>query len=152
MLNMLSVTKEVTFDCAHMLSGHAALCKNLHGHTYKVQITVYGTQIQEGSSAGMVIDFKHLKQAIQEVIMDKFDHAVIFSDLQYRNLAEQDLYEWATAFGMRHFVMPTRTTAENMAIFFKKAIHDYLVEVIRLDNIDFVVAKVYETPTSYAEV
>lgn len=152
MSNTLCVTKEVTFDCAHMLSGHEALCKNLHGHTYKVHITVYGQQITEGSSAGMVIDFKHLKQAIKEVITDHFDHAVIFSAEKYRNKAEQELYEWARKHEMRYFVMPTRTTAENMALFFKQTIGEYLIQTLQLDNVDYVVAKVYETPTSYAEV
>lgn len=152
MSNLVSVTKEVTFDCAHMLSGHEALCKNLHGHTYKVQVTVSGDTIAGGSSGEMIIDFKHLKQAITEVITNKFDHAVIFSAESYRNTAEQELYAWACNYDLRHFVMPTRTTAENMALYFRNTIYDYLVKSLELDNIKGVSVKVYETPTSYAEV
>lgn len=148
----VAVTKEVTFDCAHMLSGHEALCKNLHGHTYKVLVSVCGTQINGGSSDGMVIDFKHLKSAITEVIMDTFDHAVIFSSPAYRGEAEQELYSWAMKHKMRMFVMPSRTTAENMSKYFREAIHAFLVDKLGLTNIEWVSVKVYETPTSYAEV
>lgn len=151
MSNVTSVTKEVTFDCAHMLSGHQALCKNLHGHTYKVQVTVTGTQISAGSSAKMVIDFKHLKRAITEVITNKFDHAVIFSSKEFRNEAEEELFAWAVKHDLRMFEMPTRTTAESMANYFQSEIFS-LFESIELDNVHEVHVKVYETPTSYAEV
>ena len=149
---MIRATKEVTFDCAHMLSGHGALCKNLHGHTYKVQVTVEGDQIESGSSASMVIDFKDLKKAISEVIMCHFDHAVIFSSEKYRDDAENILYEWAMKYGKRYFVMPDRTTAENMAKFFSESLHEYLVDILELKNIHRVSVRVYETPTSFAEV
>ena len=102
-MERITVCKEVTFDCAHMLSGHEALCKNLHGHTYKVQISVTNEQIAEGSSIDMVIDFKHLKEVISKSIMDKFDHAIIFSSPAFRNEAEEDLFEWACKHHMRLF-------------------------------------------------
>lgn len=147
----VKVTKEVTFDCAHMLSGHEALCKNLHGHTYKVQISVIGSRLKEGSSAGMVIDFKHLKQAIKDVIMDKFDHAVIFSSEEFRGEAEEELYAWAKKHELRHHVMPARTTAENMAIYFYKQFREYF-ETHEIPNVVGIDVKVFETPTSCAEV
>lgn len=149
---VISVTKEVTFDCAHMLSGHEALCKNLHGHTYKVQVTVAGYPIIEGSSASMILDFKHLKNAINNIIVDKFDHAVIFSADGFRNSAEEELYAWAKKHNMRHFVMLGRTTAEQMAYYFGMKIEDYLKHELGLENIINCSCKVYETPTSYAEV
>lgn len=152
MSKFTKVTKEVTFDCAHMLSGHEALCKNLHGHTYKVQVTVIGECIEEGSSKSMVIDFKHLKNAINTVIVDKFDHAVIFSAEELRNTAEQDLYEWAKKYNMRHFVMPGRTTAEQMAYYFSDAIQQYLIQEVNIENLYSCICRVYETPTSFAEV
>ena len=148
----ITVSKEVTIDCAHMLSGHQALCKNLHGHTYKIVITVHGEPIPEGPSSGMIIDFKYLKQAIKDVIVKTFDHAVIFSAKEYRGEAEEALYNWAYKYELRHFVMPARTTAENMAKYFSEAIYEYLVNVNDLSNIKKVTARVYETPTSYAEV
>ena len=151
-MERVRVSKEVTIDCAHMLSGHQALCKNLHGHTYKIVITVYGEPISEGPSKDMIIDFKQLKQAITEVITNDFDHAVIFSAKEHRGPAEEALYNWAYEYGLRHFVMPARTTAENMSKYFSSAIYDYLVKSLCLENITKVSARVYETPTSYAEV
>jgi len=67
MSNQVTVCKEMTFDCAHMLSGHNALCKNLHGHTYKVQVSVTGYKLDKGSSQDMIIDFKDLKLAMQNI-------------------------------------------------------------------------------------
>ena len=151
MAKEVKVTKEVTFDCAHMLSGHEALCKNLHGHTYKVQISVIGPTLEEGSSAGMVMDFKHLKQAIKEVIMDNFDHAVIFSSEEFRGEAEEELYAWAKKHGLRHYVMSTRTTAENMAIYFYSQFKEYF-KIQGISNARSIDVKVFETPTSCAEV
>ena len=149
-MERVTVCKEVTFDCAHMLSGHEALCKNLHGHTYKVQVSVTNEQIIEGPSVDMVIDFKHLKDAITKSIMDKFDHAIIFSSHKFRNEAEEDLFEWACKHNMRLFEMPRRTTAEDMALFFRELIMQDLTD-IGYTPINISV-RVYETPTSFAEV
>lgn len=149
-MSEVNVTKEITFDCAHMLSGHDALCKNLHGHTYKVLVTVTGTLIEEGPSMGMVVDFKFLKKVMQEVIMHDFDHAVIFSSAEYRNTAEEELYAWAVNYGMRHTVMNTRTTAENMSLYFSQRIKECLIDNLNFNNIKGVAVQVYETPTSYA--
>ena len=149
-MERVTVCKEVTFDCAHMLSGHEALCKNLHGHTYKVQVSVTNEQIVEGPSVDMVIDFKHLKEAIAKSIMDKFDHAVIFSSSEFRNEAEEDLFEWACKHNMRLFEMPRRTTAEDMSLFFRELIMQELTSIGYTPmNISI---RVYETPTSFAEV
>ena len=149
-MERVTVCKEVTFDCAHMLSGHEALCKNLHGHTYKVQVSVTNEQIAAGPSVDMVIDFKHLKEAITKSIMDKFDHAIIFSSHKFRNEAEEDLFEWAYKHHMRFFEMPRRTTAEDMALFFRELIRQELTSIGYTPvNISI---RVYETPTSFAEV
>ena len=72
---MLTVTKSVKFDAAHVLTNHQGLCKNLHGHTYRVEVSV--TQPPE-STADMVIDFKDLKRYCEEEILARFDHAFIF--------------------------------------------------------------------------
>lgn len=148
----VKVTKEVTFDCAHILSGHEALCKNLHGHTYKLQVTVEGRLIHGGSSGMMVMDFKHLKEAIQQVVMMRFDHALIVSDFDHRGPAEEALLQWAEQFKMRHLIITGRTTAENMARYFKKAIYSYLVDELGLNTVTEVSIRLYETPTSFAEV
>lgn len=149
-MGRVNVVKEITFDCAHMLTGHSSLCRNLHGHTYKVQIGIFGEQIVGGSSADMVIDFKILKSIINDCIKDKFDHALILSAEEFRGEAENELYAWAIKHGMRYYVMPRRTTAEDMAILFQQIISDEL-KARDLKSYE-VSVRVYETPTSYAEV
>lgn len=151
-MNTLTVTKEMTFDCAHMLSHYQGKCANLHGHTYKVSVTVGGAQLEVGSSKGMIIDFNHLKEAMNVCIKEPFDHAIIFSNREYRCDAEQELCEWAEKNQMHYYVMPHKTTAEYMAIHFQSIIADYLANHLGLTNITSVHVKVYETPTSYAEV
>lgn len=148
----MRVTKEITFDCAHMLSGHDALCKNLHGHTYKLQVGIEGTQITEGSSADMIIDFKDLKEAINNEVMVRFDHATIISGEGYRGAAEQKLLYLVKTFDLRHVILPRRTTAEDMALYIRQVITDYLSSHLEKYNISNVSIRLYETPTSYVEV
>ena len=73
---MITVTKTVRFDAAHVLTNHQGLCKNLHGHTYRVDISV--TQAA-GDVRDMVIDFKDLKKIATEIICDRFDHAFVYN-------------------------------------------------------------------------
>lgn len=148
----MKVTKEMTFDCAHMLSGHKSLCKNLHGHTYKVQVGIEGETITGGSSLDMVIDFKDLKEAMTVVIMDKFDHATIISGPDYRNATEEDLLNFVIRNELRYVILPKRTTAEDMAVFIRDELTKYLVNVLNKQNITNVTVRLFETPTSFAEV
>lgn len=83
--------------------------------------------------------------------MDKFDHAVIFSADENRNEAENALLEWAKKYELRHYIMPSRTTAENMAIYFYRQFRDYF-EQNEISNVHGIDVQVFETPTSCAEV
>ena len=73
---MITVTKTIRFDAAHILTNHQWLCKNLHGHTYRVDVSV--TQ-GDGDTSDMVIDFKDLKRIASEVVCERFDHAFIYN-------------------------------------------------------------------------
>lgn len=64
------ITKEFTFDSAHQLKWHKGKCKNLHGHTYKLQITIQGDLNKEG----VVMDFGDFKETVKEKIIEKLDH------------------------------------------------------------------------------
>ena len=72
----MKVSKTLSFDAAHQLVGHFGKCANLHGHTYKVEISLAGENIQDGSSQGMVVDFYHVKQVAGKFI-DRLDHATL---------------------------------------------------------------------------
>lgn len=67
----MQVTKEFTFDAAHYLTKYHGKCENLHGHTYRLHVTVDG----EVGEEGMVIDFKDLKDLVKEKILNRLDHS-----------------------------------------------------------------------------
>jgi 6-pyruvoyltetrahydropterin/6-carboxytetrahydropterin synthase len=66
----MKVTKEFTFDSAHKLINYKGKCENLHGHTYKLHVTVDG-DIKDN---GLVIDFVILKEIVNDKIIEKLDH------------------------------------------------------------------------------
>ena len=109
---MVTVTKTVRFDAAHVLTNHRGLCKNLHGHTYRVDVAV--TQ-PEGDESDMVIDFKELKGIATEVICDRFDHAFVYSTA---SAGECEIAAVVERHGMRTVALPFRSTAENLARLF----------------------------------
>lgn len=142
----ITVTKEFTFDCAHMLSNHDGLCSNLHGHTYRFEVTASSELIKEGSSQGMVVDFGDLKSIVKELIVDKFDHSFIF--WEGGSSAEKAIAKVVKDYGMRIVMFKERPTAENMALFIIKTLNEYLKD----SPIRIVKVRLYETPTSFAEV
>ena len=109
---MLTVTKTVRFDAAHILTNHRGLCKNLHGHTYRVDVSV---SRPHDDDADMVIDFKDLKRMLEEAILARFDHAFIYDS---SSPAESEIAAVVAKHGLRSAALPFRSTAENLARFF----------------------------------
>lgn len=132
---MTTVTKEVTFDAAHLLTGYEGLCRNLHGHTYRLQASVSA----EPDEHGMVVDFKLLKNLMKSEIADRFDHSFIYDP---SSETERELAEFLQARGLRTVEVPFSTTAENMARYF----FERLSEHVPVSSV-----RVFETPTSCAE-
>lgn len=144
----MKVTKEVTFDSAHMLSNYKGKCENLHGHTYKLQVTVEAPLQREGNEECMVLDFNTLKKAI-DVVIEAFDHAIIFSEARYRSDAENALMLWAVAHRMNYVVISEgKSTSECIAREIKIRLSQRLAEV----STPSISVRVWETPTSFAEV
>lgn len=134
---MITVTKTVKFDAAHVLTNHQGLCKNLHGHTYRVDISV---SQREGEDSDMVIDFKDLKSIAEAVICDRFDHAFIYNTT---SPGECEIATVVEKNSMRTAAIPFRSTAENLAKYFFELL------IARIPNIASV--KVWETAMSSAE-
>ena len=109
---MTTVTKRVKFDAAHILTNHEGLCKNLHGHTYMVDIAV---RTSLSNPDDMVIDFKDLKRIATEKIVDRFDHAFIYNT---GSEGEREIAAVVEKHGMRTVALPFRSTAENLAQYF----------------------------------
>ena len=107
---MTTVTKTVKFDAAHVLTDHQGLCKNLHGHTYRVDVSV-----AQEADGDMVVDFKELKKVANEVICDRFDHAFIYNT---ESAGESEIATVVEKHGMRTAAIPFRSTCENLAKMF----------------------------------
>ena len=134
---MLTVTKSVKFDAAHVLTNHQGLCKNLHGHTYRVEVSV--AQLPEDQS-DMVIDFKDLKKTCEEVVLARFDHAFMYDST---SAAESEIAAVVAKHGMRAVALPYRSTAENLSRHF---FHELRAHIPGLKSV-----RVWETPDSFAE-
>lgn len=134
---MTTVTKSVKFDAAHILTNHQGLCKNLHGHTYRVDVSV--TQ-PDDDPRDMVIDFKDLKSVATSVICDRFDHAFIYSTASE---GESEIASVVEKHGMRTVALGFRSTAENLARYFFGELKPRIPGLVSV--------KVWETADSCAE-
>jgi len=134
---MLTVTKSVKFDAAHVLTNHRGLCKNLHGHTYRVEASV---RQMPGETSDMVIDFKELKHVCEEVILSRFDHAFIYDST---SAGESEIAAVVAKNGMRAVAIPFRSTAENLSRYFFGELRAHVPGLCAV--------KVWETPDSCAE-
>ena len=139
---MLTVTKTVRFDAAHILTNHQGMCRNLHGHTYRVDVSVRRSAAASGSGvpSDMVIDFKDLKKVIEDTVVSRYDHAFIYNET---SPAESEIAAVVSKHGMRVVALPWRSTAENLAR------HFFAELSARLEGVSSV--KVWETPDSCAE-
>lgn len=135
---MTTVTKTVRFDAAHILTDYDGRCRNLHGHTYRVDVTVGATS--EAADADMVIDLKELKGIINEVVLERFDHAFIYDT---RAPGECDIAAAVERQGMRVAALPFRSTVENLARHFCACLKPRVPGVVAV--------KVWETADNCAE-
>jgi len=89
---MISICKAFEFEAAHYLSNHEGKCKNLHGHSYKLEVEISGNIVNDGSSQqGMVVDFGNLKNAVDYYVIKKLDHKVLNDILGFYPTAENML-------------------------------------------------------------
>jgi len=74
---MITITKEFHFEAAHFLPLHPGLCKHLHGHSYRLKITVSHENKRFDPRTKMVMDFGTLKAIVNEKIISKMDHSYL---------------------------------------------------------------------------
>jgi 6-pyruvoyltetrahydropterin/6-carboxytetrahydropterin synthase len=127
---------------AHALKGYDGLCRNIHGHSYELLVTVTGIPVSDTTSAklGMVMDFGDLKKIVRKTIVDEFDHALVLN----RESAD-DFNVDAEMFG-RTILVDYQPTSENMLIDFASRIKNLMPANVKLHHL-----LLRETVTSYAE-
>ena len=150
----LSITKIFTFEAAHALNGYDGLCANIHGHSYRLEVSVCGPDsLSFGSDGyirseagnpkdGMLFDFSELKACVNRSIIDLFDHALV--------LNREGNEEVAALLGTRYekvLLLPFQPTSENLLLDFARRLKGALPPHIALKRM-----RLYETATSFTDL
>lgn len=139
----IRITKMFDFEMAHVLKDYDGPCRNIHGHSYKLYVTVSGTPETNKNSPknGMVMDYKDLKAIVKKHIVERFDHALVINS---------DTDSKLTASMRKHMekliLVDYQPTNENLVADFADIIRPLLPANITLHNI-----RLWETGTSYSE-
>jgi len=138
---MIRITKAFKFEMAHALHGYDGLCKNIHGHSYRLWVTISGEIKNEKGHKknGMVLDFDFIKKIIKQAIIEKYDHSLVLNANSPH--AEIDLSAFEKV-----FYLPFQPTSENLVNDFAKLIKSNLPE-----NVELFKVVLSETATSFAE-
>ena len=138
---MIRITKEFKFEMAHALHGYDGLCKNIHGHSYKLWVTIRGKVLKEKSHKkdGMVMDFDILKNIVTPEIINKYDHSLVLNANSPHSEIDLSAFE-------KVFFLPYQPTSENLVADFANSILSNLPDGVNLYKIIL-----SETATSFAE-
>jgi len=140
----IRITKHFDFEAAHALPGYDGKCKNIHGHSYQLFVTIIGTPINDKTNPknGMVLDFGDLKKIVKEEIVDIYDHSIVLNkDSEHIELAKK-----IADYSHRMVLVNYQPTSELMLIDFADKIQKRLPTDVKLHSL-----KLYETNNSYAE-
>lgn len=138
----IKVTKKFSFDMAHALDGYDGPCKNIHGHTYTLSVTLKGQVINENGNPknGMVLDFSVLKKIVTETILAHYDHALVLNENASYSRSEVISNEFEKV-----ILSPYQPTCENLLLHYVEILQAYFKDAIQLSEV-----KLEETPGSYA--
>ncbi len=139
----IRVTKRFHFEMAHTLYEYDGLCRNIHGHSYNLEVTLIGEPRNEPNHPkdGMVLDFSELKQLVKSKIVDRFDHA-----LMVNSLVSDTQIELLGKTTDRVIVVDFQPTSENIVAYIAEILQQHLPAGVTLFSI-----RLYETVTSFAE-
>lgn len=138
---MFTCTRIFEFDAAHRIIGHPGLCKMLHGHRYKAEITFGAEKLDK---LGMVIDFQTVKNKVNDWLFKNWDHNTILSK------SDKKLGDFIEEYtGQKVFYLDDNPTAENMAnhLLFKVCTKIFNSERVFCKKI-----RLYETPNCFTVV
>ena len=140
----IRLTKEFSFESAHALEGYAGACREIHGHSYRMFVTVTGEPSSDAGSSdyGMVMDFGELKRIVTEQVVSRMDHTFVLR----RSAANERLAAELCGRFERIEMVDYQPTCENMLSDFAGRISRELPSGVRLHSL-----RLHETATSYAE-
>ena len=141
---MIRLTKEFSFESAHALWGYDGKCREVHGHSYRLFVTVKGEPISDPQSPklGMVMDFGELKAIVAREITDRLDHSFVMR----RTAEAESLAETMKSQFTNVILVDYQPTCENMLQDFADRLKAALPEGVELHSL-----RLHETATSYAE-
>lgn len=141
---MIRITKIFNFETAHVLYNYDGKCKNMHGHSYKLFVTVKGNPIKDldHHKNGMVVDFGDIKKIVKEEIVDIWDHAVLVNGDSPHKLLGESLENQ----GHKVIFCKYQPTCENMLYDIAAKIQSKLPSHVQLAYL-----KLHETENSYGE-
>lgn len=136
---LMRLSKEFEFQMAHALLGYDGKCRNIHGHNYKLRVTVEGPPVNDPSCAkdGMVMDFTDIKRIIGERIIEPFDHAFVVPEGS----------PFAGTTDTKIIVTPFQPTCENLLLHFASLLDGCLPPNVRIHSL-----RLHETDSSFAEL
>ena len=143
-MSIIRITREFSFEMAHALEGYDGACSQIHGHSYRLFVTVQGQPNTDPDNPkfGMVMDFGVLKELVGRTIISKYDHALIV-----RGTAEHIAQTDALARQFRGVqVVDFQPTCENLVARFAATIRAELPPSVTLWSV-----RLHETATSFAE-
>ena len=143
-MSKIRITKQFSFETGHALYGHDGKCKNIHGHSYRLYVTVFGSPIADDSSpkCGMIMDFSDLKKIVKEEIVNQFDHATVFNKKTPHVELARDLKKR----GHKIVLVDFQPTTEMLVTNFAEKIKTLLPDNIKLHSL-----RLQETATCFAE-
>ena len=132
-MNKIRITKQFDFETGHALYGYDGKCRNVHGHSYKLSVTVIGTPIDDTNNVkyGMVIDFSDLKKIVKNEIVDVFDHATVFN----KNTPHVELAHELETRGHSVILVDYQPTSEMMLIDFAAKINAKIPASVKLHSL-----------------
>lgn len=138
---MITLTKIFHFEMAHAIHGYPGACKNVHGHSYELYVTISSAINDAGyiPAPGFLIDFKEIKKQVTKSVVNKLDHQLLLSE---KFLKKNKLFSSAENL----VIFEAEPTAENLLIYIRNILQKNIPKNTHLTHL-----KLFETKDSFAE-
>jgi 6-pyruvoyltetrahydropterin/6-carboxytetrahydropterin synthase len=143
MVRVIRVTREFSFEMAHALKNYDGPCRNVHGHSYRLFVTLTGTPVNEDENPknGMIIDFTELKDIVLKKIINLFDHSVVVSN----DYGHEKMEMMKKTFG-NTVIVDYQPTCENLVADFAERLKNQMPKGVKVHSL-----RLFETAKSCAE-